>query len=562
MSELEVQALRTNFENWRKERAPDAKPSEAFERYCAELVLKDYDLADEDITSGLSGDSDAGGVDAMYFFVNDQIILADTKMPQPVVNATLWIVQAKNEGGFGEVPVQKMEDFVSDLLDFGKPTSSINYYHQDIKDAIDAFRAQYTLIFSQPHEFRIVFVYLTRADQAPNPKVLQRRDNLFGRVKTFISSAKCDFQFWGAKELVEAFRTPLNDTLTLEIKESFMTADGSAVCLARLDKFASFLKDDKGHLRQYLFEPNVRDYNGKNNPVNEDIRKTLGAPTESKEFWWLNNGITILADSCSLLAGPSLQIVRPELVNGLQTSYEIFNFFKDHSGADPRMILVRVIRPPDDQSRRRIVKATNYQTAVSDLSLHATDDIHFDIEELLKLYGILYDRKKGENRRLRKPVSQIVSARSIAQAMIAIRLRRPNDARARPKSVYGSDAGYKSVFDETAAREVYLVCVLLDRQVETYLAGRTDISKDMRTDIRSYMDAWLASRLANKRIPTDADFVNLIGSQVKAKIPANIMDLACTDVSAVYIKAGGSDTAAKGTSMPKIMQTELDKIIP
>jgi hypothetical protein len=42
-----------------------------------------------------------------------------------------------------------------------------------------------------------------------------------------------------------------------------------------------------------MLEPNVRDYQGANNPVNREIRQTLQSP-DNKEFWWLNNGITYL----------------------------------------------------------------------------------------------------------------------------------------------------------------------------------------------------------------------------------------------------------------------------
>ena len=45
MSALDVQALETNFENWRKERVPHLSIGEAFERYAIEHVLKDADLS-------------------------------------------------------------------------------------------------------------------------------------------------------------------------------------------------------------------------------------------------------------------------------------------------------------------------------------------------------------------------------------------------------------------------------------------------------------------------------------------------------------------------------------
>jgi hypothetical protein len=107
-----------------------------------------------------------------------------------------------------------------------------------------------------------------------------------------------------------------------------------------------------------MLEPNVRDYQGVKNVVNRAIRQSLAEPT-SPEFWWLNNGVTILATKCSVV-GNLVVIERPEIVNGLQTSYEIFQFFKSHTEKpDARNVLVRVIVPPNEQVRSKIIRATN-----------------------------------------------------------------------------------------------------------------------------------------------------------------------------------------------------------
>jgi hypothetical protein len=265
------------------------------------------------------------------------------------------------------------------------------------------------------------------------------------------------------------------------------------------------------------------------------------------EFWWLNNGITILADKCGVAAG-KVEIDTPELVNGLQTSHELFNFFSDKKASDNRTVLVRVILPPNEQTRRRIIKATNNQTPVNQLSLRATEDIHFDIEELLKLYGVFYDRRKGEYRRLRKPISKIVSIKQVAQAVIAVALLRPNDARARPLTVVGTEAGYKEVFDVDARRELFLSSVLLDRQVERYLTERDDLARDVKNDIRFYMDTWLACKLTSSVTPTKAGIAAL-ADEVKVQIDPEMLTEASKAILSLYDTFGGDANAAKGAPM-------------
>jgi hypothetical protein len=55
MSALDVQALETNFENWRKERVPHLSIGEAFERYAIERPCQDNRMAGEGGASRLTG---------------------------------------------------------------------------------------------------------------------------------------------------------------------------------------------------------------------------------------------------------------------------------------------------------------------------------------------------------------------------------------------------------------------------------------------------------------------------------------------------------------------------
>ena len=55
------------------------------------------------------------------------------------------------------------------------------------------------------------------------------------------------------------------------------------------------------------------------NTVNGDILDTLNNRKENEDFWWLNNGITILCSS-AIAIGKSITIENVQIVNGLQTS--------------------------------------------------------------------------------------------------------------------------------------------------------------------------------------------------------------------------------------------------
>src|SRR6266508_3182250 len=559
MSDWDLQALDANFANWRNERAPALPIDKAFERYAVEQVLKDQDLSDDEIEYGLIGGADDGGIDGMYFFVNRTLVQEETEVPDPALSVQLFILQSKNQNGFSEEAVEKMHTFTRDLLNYARPINDFTYYNTFVRERMSNFREKYTSILGSPHTLSIIFCYVSKSVSEPNPKVAKRVENLRTFVKTQLSAAQVQFDFWGCSRLLNVARTPPNRQMAIYISKHFTKDDGAVVCLVKLKSYAQFLTDEHGDLRKAVLEPNVRDYQGKRNPVNADIRATLSA-TDSKEFWWLNNGVTILASDCSI-AGNKLTLRAPEVVNGLQTSQEIFSHFNDNGEKnDSRNILVRVIVPPDEQTRNKITKATNFQTPVDALSLHATDQIHFDIEERLKLYDLFYDRRKGEYKNLRKPISKIVPIRSLAQSIIAIVLQRPNDAHGGPQKLLKQDETYKQIFDDGNDRDLYVVCALLDRQVLNYLETQ-GLTREEKRDIRYYCDLWICCDLAGTSKPTVAQIAALKAVCVSPIAEQRLND-AKDAVLKKYKELGGTDKVAKGPNLRKKIVERLSDKFP
>lgn len=106
-------------------------------------------------------------------------------------------------------------------------------------------------------------------------------------------------------------------------------------------------------MRKRFFEANVRDYQGKN-AINSCIKDSLEDSDNGEDFWWLNNGITILASEATMASSRELQLTNPEIVNGLQTSNEIYNFYSQNESllqSERRNVLVRVIVPETERVR-------------------------------------------------------------------------------------------------------------------------------------------------------------------------------------------------------------------
>jgi hypothetical protein len=198
------------------------------------------------------------------------------------------------------------------------------------------------------------------------------------------------------------------------------------------------------------------------------IRETLSNP-DNEDFWWLNNGVTITTSNATIANG-SLVIEDPQIVNGLQSSHELFNHF--NSGGqrdDQRKILVRVIKPSDEKSRLKIIKATNSQTGVPIASLRATDEIHLNIEDYFLANGFFYDRRKNYYKNNGKAPDLIISIPYLSQIVTAIVLREPNNSRARPSTLIKNDSEYVRIFDSSYDVEIYLWAVLIHKRIEQAL---------------------------------------------------------------------------------------------
>jgi hypothetical protein len=163
-----------------------------------------------------------------------------------------------------------------------------------------------------------------------------------------------------------------------------------------------------------------------------------------------------------------------------------------------RSVAVRIIKTQDEDIRDRIIRATNSQTKVPDASLHATEAIHRQIEAHFKAQGWYYDRRKNFYKNTGKPGDRIVSIGSLGQAVTAIGLSRPNDARARPTTLLNKPADYAEIFNRQVDLNVYLWLAATQRLIDTELIN--DAEPYLRTNLRFHVSCYLVTRQLGQRI--------------------------------------------------------------
>ena len=544
------------LEQKHKEVAATLTPPKYFEIFTAGEIVKDYDLSYDEIESGIVGDGGDGGVDAIYLFLNGELAQDDTDTSGLKRNVTvdLILVQAKTGASFTEAAMDKLKAFTDDLLNLAKNVDSlVSVYNADVIAIIRRFRCIYEGLASRFPVLSVLYRYASKGDQV-HPNVQRKADLLKATVRQLFSSALVDFQFLGASELLALARRAPRATFSLDLAENPISSSGAVafVCLVSLKDYHAFITDDKGNLTRSIFESNVRDYQG-TTEVNDQIQTTL-QEGGADEFWWLNNGITIVAAKATL-SGKKLTIEDPQIVNGLQTSTVIFNHFKDHNTEqEKRNLLVRVIVPPAAESRDRIIKATNSQTTIPIASLRATEVIHRDIEEFLRPHGLFYDRRKNHYKNEGKPIEKIVSIPHLAQAVMAMALQRPNDARARPSSLLKKNEEYEQVFNRDYPIALYLTCALLMKRVDQIVRSDTAglDSKD-QTNLRFYVAMDAACTAAGKATPTPLEIATL----TVAAIDDDAINAAKDRVLQTYRDLGPTDQAAKGPELIERLKANL-----
>lgn len=452
---------------------PGKDESQVFELFCFDQILKDFDLSSEEIETGWTDGIDDGGIDGFFIFVDGHLVIDDdfkfAAKQHPNIEIDIFTV--KRSDAFSQEPLNSISNSLKELLDLTIADDELSYPFRSevleqrvmLRDTLFALADRHPSLFFQVH-------FCTRGDTGTLAVNLRSRADLIEKIiGELFGNSQANVNFVGATELLSLSRKQPDYSLRLKYKESYISQEGgNYIVLVPLSSYCDFVTDEEGKLRRYLFESNIRDYLGPVQ-VNHDIRKTLNNATDAsvEDFWWLNNGVTILATHANVV-GKEIFVENVQIVNGLQTTETIYEYFKQAEGAaDNRSILIKILLSADEQTRARIIKATNYQNSVSLSFLRGLDMVQRNIEQFLFDYDWYYDRRKNYYKNQGRPFDRIISIQYLASAVRAIALGEPaRSQRQRAKSLR-DDKVYKQVFSEKWDLNIYLACLEITRATET-----------------------------------------------------------------------------------------------
>lgn len=448
---------------------PSNRRDEAFEYLAFEQLLKPYDLSSEEILFGAIDGRADGGIDGFYIFVNGHLLMDVEGFTWPRSGSLLevHIITCKHHETFKQAPLDSLVASLSELFDFGTPNENLRgEYSDEVLRCRENLKFAYRKLSPRLSSFNIYYSYASRGETTEiGDPVRARAAQISAITQEFFGNCEVRFEFVGATELVAMHRKIPNFRLELRFSEVLSSGE-RYVLLANLRDYYQFISDD-GKLRRYLFDSNVRDFMGLNR-VNEDIKTTL-EDDKSTDFWCLNNGVTILATSASVV-GDCINMEDIQIVNGLQTSESIFRYFESGGGdRGNRSVLIKVIVSQDEDVRDSIIRATNNQTDVELASLHATDKIQRDIEDVFERSDFYYERRKNYHNNIGNPASKVITPLYLASGFVNLLLKLPQKASNLKSRFMQSDDAYNEVFSERVPIAVYPVIAAVLKSTDQVL---------------------------------------------------------------------------------------------
>lgn len=381
----------------------------------------------------------------------------------------LYFIQAKETNGIKETAFMKIKDVFEKLLVSNSITEGLRMQYNQV--LIEKFELINEIIIKSSPKTNNIYINVAYAytGNLDKDSISIGTKNQINSIKklvsdtTYINEANISVDIFDSNKLINIANKSIQKDYIIKYKTIFKmnyrsdSENGFVMNMSIKDYYNLITQDNE--IIDALFEGNIRDFEGQTVEVNKNIKNTLEEVYDA-DFWWLNNGITMIVDSYTPLPNDSAKVVNPIIVNGLQTSYTIFNYFKENIDKlenEDRNILLKIVNTDSINISDMIISSTNRQNAVKPAQLKATDPIQKDIEQLLLKNGIYYERRKNyyKNRGIDK--HKIVTLENLAQYLESIYYGNCSGARNNPTTLLKSEKLYNKLFNNSINPNIYTI---------------------------------------------------------------------------------------------------------
>lgn len=490
---------------YRENNELEVREDELFELFTVAQLTRNYELSFEDVNNSVVDGGRDGGIDAFVILLNDKAISSEDQLSDFEISASTTlsakIIQSKTERNHTEATLDKLITSSPLLYDLSIDEDELlARFNASLVEKIVTFRKAWMEAVRKGANIKIEYSYVCKANEVEINQAFESKiDQLKSITEEKVSNAEVTFDTDSAKELVSLYHKTKPSQLEIEFKEAptSVTYDDEQIGylgVVTLANYYKFVVDEEGNVRENIFESNIRDYQG-DVDVNENIRETLRSDL-GQDFWWLNNGITIIASRVGQI-GKKLTLENVQIVNGLQTSYSIGKYFEPIEG-DERSILTKVIINEDKETIDKIISATNRQNAVSPTLLRATDELQKTIELFFLEKGYFYDRRKNYYKNQGKPASKIFSIQFTAQSIEAIMNFNPAEARSKPTTLIKDDRTYTKIFRRDVDFNAFVNSCLIAQKTQNFIKSLDRDDRPVARNFTYHLARIAASLVINK----------------------------------------------------------------
>lgn len=463
------------------------RQAEDYEGDFDSLIFDNFfnEINNMDITTVKTDNYGDGGVDYLFFTNNNRLILEEEDIDSLDNNSEIDIhfVQVKDSSNLDSAVPNKLLELTENFFN----NNNLDHYNQEIKGNVELFNKISEKILPRGR-FNVYFYYFGKFGK----NQLEAASDILHRFKTLESSVsvydfikKAESNIFSVSDIYKSLSTVREfehtfskiEKYSAEVDEDSEKTD-ALISLIPIKQYFNFITNEDTEINSKLFESNIRDYKGKSS-VNKGIINTL-ENGGNLQFWWLNNGVTIIAEEISeSSSAKKITIKNPQIVNGLQTSYSIYHYFKDNPEKlqeEKREIFIKMIRIDSDQEgiELDITKATNRQNEIRDKDLRANDDVQKNIELHFKSKGKYYQRKDKYYTNRKYPKKDIVTLFDLAKYVYTIMFKDPAYTRNNPGKLLKDDK-YTAIFrinDPNQDYERYYHCYIIYDTINSYNKGQ------------------------------------------------------------------------------------------
>ena len=328
------------------------------------------------------------GLDAIAFIVNGHLVTSkeDLELYRKSGKMTVDIlcIQAKTENKVELGDLLKEINAVKTFLD---KTSKLTEQNENVRNAEEILKTLFEYDSSKTYggKFPTCHVYYVTASPHPNDGLIQEKcmQSQNEMAQMFPDIAEFEIHVVGRDYIISLYNEINNNiTATINLRNSITLDRIDGVKDAYIgyltgEEYLRIICTQDETIRRHIFYENVRDYQGSDNSVNREIHSTLCNPDTQGQFIILNNGVTIITRTMSPLGSKEYEISGFQIVNGCQTSNEIYNAREKIANV---LIPVKIIHTVNPDLIGRIVRATNRQSPVPEESFVALGTFHKQLE--------------------------------------------------------------------------------------------------------------------------------------------------------------------------------------